>query len=421
MDRKDIILEALSALKVNKLATGLALLGMIIGIASVIVIFSYVQSLKDQTTDRFAASGANRLTIEPINPDSNPEFKKRKGKPYEFTLTDVEALKSSSRITTIKYVSPEYDNYNENVVAGKKKISAGISGVIPDYIKVNKLIVSPGRFLTGGEVNAMAKVVVLDPYSVKKLFGKHKNPIGRSIKISGQSFTVIGVAFDPEVEAFKAKYPEDEYSFGQLYVPITTVQKMFSSKTVQSITLEAQNKDAVVQTQNQVGYFFMARRKINDIKLRGFTVKTQKQLLSASNDIEKTFVYILYGAVLIPLVLGGIGIMSVMLITVTHRTREIGLRRAIGAKKSMIIKQFIMESVTLTSLGGIIGIVVGIIALIILSYYVGKASNNLFHLQLSPFSILLAVGVSTSMGVLFGFIPALKASKLDPIDALRYE
>jgi putative ABC transport system permease protein len=255
----------------------------------------------------------------------------------------------------------------------------------------------------------MSKVAVIGPTTATNLFGEGVDPLGKTIRVSGQIFTITGVTVSKGGTGFQN---QDDV----LYVPLSTAQKqLFGASHLTSIALEAANSDIMTDAQNQVGYFLLARHKISDPTDADFSIFSQQDILNTASAATGTFTTLLSGVAAISLLVGGIGIMNIMLVTVTERTREIGLRKALGAKKKIIIAQFLIESVILTFSGGMLGIALGILA----SYIYSLVTSSAFIV--SPNSILLAFVVSSSIGVLFGWYPANKAANLQPIEALRYE
>jgi len=244
---------------------------------------------------------------------------------------------------------------------------------------------------------------------VTDLFGEGTSPIGESIRINGQSFTIIGIAASKGGSGFMN---QDDI----VYVPLSTAQKqLFGANYLTSIAVEAKSSEVMIAAQDEIGYFLLSRHRINDPTKADFRIQSQQDVLSMATSTTGTFVSLLSGIAAISLLVGGIGIMNIMLVTVTERTREIGLRKALGAKKKVIVTQFLTESVILTFTGGMIGIVVGML----ISFIYSKVTSSIF--TISPSSIMLAFGVSAGIGIIFGYYPAKKASNLQPIEALRWE
>lgn len=407
MELKEIITEALSTLTINKLRTGLAVLGIIIGIGSVIALISLGQSSQKSIENQIQSLGSNILTVSPGSLNSGA-VRGAAGGVTTLTLADADALKSSTTLKTVSRVSPEYTKRNQ-VTAGRNNTNTQIIGAVPVYSDIHKITLSTGTFITDGHVSAMSKVAVLGPQTASDLFGDGVDPMGQSIRINGQTLTIIGVTVSKGGSGFSN--PDDA-----IYVPLSTAQKiLFGATHVTSIAIEAISSDVMTEAQNEIGYFLLARHKLSTPTDADFMIMSQNDILNTVSQVTGTFTTLLGGIAAISLLVGGIGIMNIMLVTVTERTREIGLRKALGAKKKIIITQFLTEAILLTIIGGFIGMLLGIT----ISYAVTKVMNLPF--TISPFAIGLALSVSGGIGILFGWYPARKASDLQPIEALRYE
>ena len=407
MEFSEVIQEAINTLTVNKLRTFLATLGIVIGIGSVIALISLGQASAQAIQSQIQSLGSNLLTVQPSGQNQGG-VRGAAGGGTTLTLEDAEAIQKSSQITTINKVSPEYSSRTQ-VTTGRTNTNTQVIGVTPVYAEIRKVQMDLGNFINEAQINSMAKVAVLGPTVVENLFGENANPIGQTIRISGQTFTIIGVTASRGGTGFQN---QDDI----VWVPISTAQKqLFGASHVTSIALEAKSADVMVDAQNQVGYLLLARHKLSDPADKDFSIFNQQDLLNTVNQTTGTFTTLLAGVAAISLLVGGIGIMNIMLVTVTERTREIGLRKALGAKKKVIITQFLVESIILTFVGGIIGTGVGILA----SYIISSFTS--FPFVISPDSIILAFAVSAAIGILFGWYPAQKAANLQPIEALRYE
>ena len=387
--------------------TFLAILGIVIGIGSVIALLSLGQATQAMISSQIESLGSNLLTV---NPGSTRQGNVAGGAGSKTTLTldDAAAISGSTQITTIAKVSPELSRRTQ-VTTGGSNTNTQIVGVTADYLDVHKIGIATGNFITDRDVTQMTKVAVIGPQVATDLFGVGSTPVGQTIRISGKTFTIIGIT---ESKGGTGFMNQDDI----IFVPLTTAQKqLFGVTYLSSIALEAKNADLMTSAQDEVGYFLLTRHKISDPAQADFSIFSQADILNTATSATGTFTALLSGIAAISLLVGGIGIMNIMLVTVTERTREIGLRKALGAKKKVIITQFLIESIILTFTGGVIGILFGLIV----SFIISKLINAPFII--SPSSMLLAFAVSTGIGILFGWYPAKKASDLQPIEALRYE
>jgi putative ABC transport system permease protein len=274
---------------------------------------------------------------------------------------------------------------------------------------VHKISLATGAFIQDRDVQTLGKVAVLGPQVVTDLFGENASPMGKTIRINGQTLTIVGVTTSKGGTGF---LNQDDI----IYVPLTTAQKqLFGANYLSSLALEAKSPDVMIQAQNDVGYLLLSRHKLKNPQEADFSIFSQQDILSAASSTTGTFTTLLAGIAAISLLVGGIGIMNIMLVTVTERTREIGLRKALGAKRKIIITQFLIEAILLTFIGGIIGVALGVGASYLYSYFTQSA------FVVSPTSVFYAFLVSSGIGVLFGWYPAQKAAGLQPIEALRYE
>jgi putative ABC transport system permease protein len=403
----EIVTESFGTLGLNKMRTGLAALGIIIGIGSVIALISLGTGSQKSIENQIQSLGANLLTIQPGG-QRNGNVRTAAGSNTTLTLEDAKAISTSPKITTVKSVSPELSRRSQ-IIAGKNNTNTQVLGVYPKYSEVRKISLSSGVFITENDISSIAKVAVLGPQVVTDLFGEGADPLGQSIRIGSQSFKVIGVTTSKGGSGFNN---QDDI----IYVPLSTAQKqLYGVDYLSSISLEANSADVMVDAQNEVGYLLLERHKLSDPTKADFMIMSQSDILNTASQVTGTFTTLLGGIAAISLLVGGIGIMNIMLVTVTERTREIGLRQALGAKKKTIITQFLVESVILTFFGGILGMMFGILT----SYILSSLMKIPFAISIP--SIFLAIGVSGAIGIVFGWYPARRAASLQPIEALRYE
>ncbi len=406
MKTTDLIEEITLGVSSNKVRSGLTMLGIVIGIASVIAMLSVGEGTKAQIESSIQSLGSNLLIVEP---GSQRGFgAPSSGRGSATTLKQDDATAISSGVTGIAAVSPETTGRFQ-LVAGANNTNTQVIGTTPAYLTTRNLAVDSGAFFSDAEVTARAKVAVIGPTVRDDLFGTDANPVGSTVRINGMNFNVIGMTVAKGGSGFSN---QDD----TVYIPISTMQTFLTgSNAVSEIDIAAASADTMTDVQNAVTELLLGRHKIADPTQADFSILNQADIVSAASSITGTFTTLLASIAGISLLVGGIGIMNMMLTTVTERTREIGLRQAIGAEKSAIVLQFLGEAILLTVLGGVIGILLG--------YGISKVITTLASIQTSVAwsSVGLAFGVSAAIGLVFGYYPARRAAKLNPIEALRYE
>ncbi|MEI8174363.1 MAG: ABC transporter permease [bacterium] len=408
MKIKDILEETYSALFSNKVRTGLTMLGIVIGIASVIAMTAVGQGAKNSISSSIESIGANLVMIMPGAARSfggGPNT--ARGGAKTLTIEDANAIQL--QISNIAGIAREVSS-RKQVTGTGTNTNTSIMGTEPSYMTVRNISIDEGAFISDQNVIDGSKVAVLGPTTRDDLFGQGTtDAIGQKIRISGSEYKIIGITKSKGGSGFSNG---DDI----IYIPYTTAQRYISGdKYLSEIDVSAQNSETSSQVQTDITTLLLERHNISDTTKADFNILNQADIIATASSVVGTFTILLAAIAGISLLVGGIGIMNMMLTTVTERTREIGLRKAIGAKRKDINTQFLVEAVIITFIGGAVGIIVGwLISFII-------ASLGIIQAQVSISSVLLAFGVSTIIGIVFGYYPARHAASLNPIDALRYE
>ncbi len=405
MNFLESIRVSLRALRANKLRSALTMLGIIIGVAAVIAMVGIGNGATASITSQIQGMGSNLLTISPGQSNTGG-VNGGAGSSNTLTMDDVDKIKIG---TAVKAVAP-VANSNAQIVLGSGNTSTSITGTTEGYEVIKNVTMARGRYITKEDVSSSARVAVLGPTVVENLMGDaNGNIIGKTIKINNVPFQVIGVTTATGSTGFQS-------SDDLITAPITTVQaRLIGKKTVRSILVSASSEAFMQTAQDEITATLRKAHKIQVGKDNDFRVQNQADMLATMQNVTKTMTMLLGGIAGISLLVGGIGIMNIMLVSVTERTREIGIRKAIGAKSMDILLQFLIEAVVLSILGGGIGIALGYGG----SNLVGKALT--LDTSISVSSVLVAFGFSAAIGIIFGVFPARKAAAMDPIDALRYE
>lgn len=374
----------------NKMRTFLTMLGIIIGVSAVIIMVSIVQGTTSRITESLESMGTNLLSVRITGrgADSFLEYDEVLSLSDKYGILGVAPVASGN--ATIKY--------------GTNTMDITVEGVDENYQSVRNHTVQRGRFITPLDVEYRHKVILLGSEVVKELF-TIQNPIGETVKLNGSNYTVIGVL---EEKGSSIGGSNDE----KVLIPISTAQRFLKIKGIRSLFIQAESAEMVDVAYAELEKFLLNRFKNDEDAFRIFN---QSEMLSTVNEVTNNMALMLGGIAAISLIVGGIGIMNIMLVSVTERTREIGIRKAIGAKRKDILIQFLIESATISGFGGIIGVIIGLAG--------NKLLNMLAGINTKPTVSVLVIAFSFSLivGVFFGIYPANKASKLRPVDALRFE
>lgn len=403
----DLFEETYAALVSNKVRSGLTMLGIVIGIGSVIAMISIGQGSQSSIESSIESLGSNLIMVTPgAQRGVGIQVSQGRGSAQTLTIGDAKAIKSE--VSSVADVASELSGRYQ-ITAKGTNTNTSVIGTTPSYLTIRNVEVEEGVFVSDQHVSSLAKVVVIGPTVRDDLFGEESSAIGQSIRIKNIDFKVIGVTKAKGGSGFNN---QDD----MVFVPISTSQQFLSgSDIVSTIYVQATDNEIMSTVQTGITDLLLSRHKITDPTLADFSTLNQADIVATASSVTSTFTILLGSVAAISLLVGGIGIMNMMLTTVTERTREIGLRKAIGAKGRDISLQFLTEAITLTFVGGIIGVIVGWLISIGAHQFGGIAT------KVSWSSVALAFGVSAIIGIVFGYYPARRASKLNPIEALRYE
>ena len=407
----DAVLMALSSIRTNKMRSFLTILGVLIGVASVIAMASVINGLDKAANNEIDAWGSNSfyITRYAFDVDRDKLSEEDRNRP-PITVGEAEAI--NKNCPSVDGVSPQ--NYyfapggNEVKYENKKGNNPHLMGTWPDFIKVNNLNLEAGRFITDMDQFTSAYVCVIGHKLAETLF-EGKTPIDEVIRVNGDRFTVVGV-----FEEKKSTFDEDNEN-NQVTIPLSTFEKIHPWEEELFLIVKGSSPQVMEQAEEEIINTLRIYRSVPFEKNNNFAISTQENLKEMVNNITKYIYLAMIIITSVGLMVGGIGVMNIMLVSVTERTREIGVRKALGAKRSNILMQFLTEAVTLTCSGGIIGIILGIVVGLIINKVAG------FPMTISIFWIVIGFVVAVSVGLISGIAPAMKAARLNPIEALRYE
>ena len=392
----EIFKESFASLLQNKGRTFLSILGIVIGIASVITMTAIGAGSQQEITDQISTLGTNILTVSPRGWNNSSGF----------TQSELDTILANNYQDLFAAYSPEVSG-SETIVVGDTEESTTLTGALPAYFDVHSKTVAYGRSFTQEEAETGAKVVVIGSGTAETFFDSSRAALNQKIKIGSTTYQVVGVLKE-------SGSSENTTADSLAILPLQTMQEQITgTNTYSSIAFSLKNVDDLEAAKSVIGYTLLDLHDLDGVDDADFRLTSAADLLETLTSVTQTFTLLLAGIAGISLLVGGIGIMNVMLMSVLERTREIGLRKALGAKKRYLIMQFLFEAVLITLIGGLIGLVLSLIASKILSTFFDFAT------VINGSSVFLAIGVSTAIGLLFGIYPANKAAKLQPIEALR--
>jgi len=401
---------ALRSLLANKLRSVLTMLGIIIGVAAVIALVAAGAGAQAQVTEQFESLGSNMLVISP-GAVSFRGISMGEGSAESLTNDDVEAI--AHLASAISAIAPEYSVWGQQVVYGNKNTQTTVLGVTPEYPTVRNWQVDRGRFIESLDITSQAKVAVLGATVAEELFGQTLvDPLGKTVKIKRQNYQIVGLMAAKGVGGFQNL---DD----QVFIPLSTGQLKFGgagNTSLGAINVQVASPEKMEWAQAELTAILRASHGLAQGQSDDFTVQDQTQIVETMQEITGTFTVLLSSIAAISLLVGGIGVMNIMLVSVTERTREIGIRKAVGAKRRDIMAQFLVEAMVLSFLGGLVGVLAG--------YGGAQAVTPLMggtRAVVTPDSVAMALGVSIAVGLFFGLYPASRAAALNPIDALRFE
>jgi putative ABC transport system permease protein len=406
MSTRESILVALEGLMANKVRAALTMLGVIIGVAAVITMLAIARGAQERTMSRIKEMGTNVLFVMAGRSRSG-RVAGGMGSMQSLTLDDAEAI--ATECPSVQAVAPEVQT-SAQAKHGNKNTNTTILGTTPEYLEIRNFQVAEGDMFTAADVRTYRKVAVIGPTTAEDLFGDGE-PVGRDVRIQGVQFQIVGLMKTKGVQGGFMD-PDD-----QIVVPVTTaMRRLMGTQYVRSIAVQARDTGLMDQAKAEVDALIRKRHQIAADDNESFFIGNQADIIEMAKETSRVFTLLLAGIASVSLIVGGIGIMNIMLVSVMERTREIGIRKALGARRRDIQTQFLIEALVLSLCGGVVGVFVGVVA----SAMLGALSSE-WDTSVSLFSIALSFGFAALVGIFFGYYPARRASQLNPIEALRYE
>jgi len=401
----DIFEIALISLTRNKVRSFLTMLGIIIGVGAVIAMMAVGTGAQENIKSQIASLGTNVILVFP---GSFNQGGVRSGTGTSASLTPEDLIAIQTQCPSVALASPSVRD-GAQIVYQEQNWRASIIGATPEYFTIRSWPVSSGQYFTDADIRGATKVCVIGQTIADNLF-KENDPVGQVIRIRKMPFRIVGVL------SVKGQSAQGSDQDDIIIAPYTTVQKKMTGQTfLSNIMISAISEDAMVDAQSQIAELLRVRHKLQPWDENDFTVRSQTEIATAAQSTSEVLTILLASIASISLIVGGIGIMNIMLVSVTERTKEIGIRMAIGATAKNIMMQFLIEAVVLSLLGGLIGVLLGVLSSTLISKFAGWTT------MVSSTSIFLAFTFSAAIGIFFGLYPARKAAQLNPIDALRYE
>lgn len=402
---KESITIALRALLSNKMRSILTMLGIIIGVGAVIAMVSVGLGVREKVQNSIASLGSNMLIVMP-GAASSQGVRSASGSSITLVTGDADYIRKT--VSGIDYVAPSVSKQYQ-LIAGNQNWTTTVQGITPDYMAIRSLTVGSGSFVTERDITARNRIAVLGATVAQNLFGS-VNPVGQSVRINNTPYQVVGV-LDSKGQSTMGQDQDDI-----VMIPLTTAQeRLIGINYVHSINIQVTKMEAMDAVQEKITMILRQQHKITGTKEDDFTVRNLTSIMEMATETTGTITMLLGSIAAISLLVGGIGIMNIMMVSVTERTREIGIRKALGATYRDIMLQFLLESIVIGLIGGIGGILLGIASAYAISVIGG------LNTVISVLSILVSFGFSIAIGLFFGIYPARKAALLDPIEALRYE